>query len=430
MSNLSDYVRVFALSFFIYRLVKSYVDSRTSPLRKIPTVGYSQAILNEGYVKYNGRAFKIPLVTGWQVVVSGPKLIEDIKNAPDDVLSLRPAADEAVQVHHQVGDYSHEPDFYRINAIRSKVTRDIVPRFDDMHDEIQISFAEEIPIKGDEWVSVRFIEAARRIISRTSNRIFVGLPTCQDPAYRDLNIEFAVDIMVCASVLLIFPNFMRPFVSKMISNVPKQLRLGAELLRPVFEERLAKEAEYGKDWPGKPNDLISWLIDATPTSKRTVEELSLQIIIINFGSIHTTSMAFTVVMYYLACHPELHDPLREEINSILEEEGRTKTAMAKMHKLDSVLKESQRLMGNSVAAMNRLCLKDFTFSDGTVVPAGTFVSAASNATHNDENIYPDAHKFNGFRFAEMKSEKGEEMGQNMVKPNNEYMIFGNGKHAW
>ncbi|KAF5372499.1 hypothetical protein D9758_005236 [Tetrapyrgos nigripes] len=265
-----------------------------------------------------------------------------------------------------------------------------------MHDEIQTSFDEKILIKDDEWVSVRVIEAARRIISRTSNRIFVGLPTCRDPAYRDLNIEFAVDIMVCANILLIFPNFLKPFVSEVISNVPKQLRTGAELLRPVLEERLAKEAEYGKDWPGKPNDLISWLIDATPTSKRTVEELSPQIIIINFGSIHTTSMAFTVAI---------------------------------MHKLDSVLKESQRLMGNSVAAMNRLCLKDFQFSDGTVVPAGTFASAASNAIHNDENIYPNANEFHGFRFAEMKSEEGEEMGQNMVKPNNEYMIFGNGKHA-
>ena len=98
--------------------------------------------------------------------------------------------------------------------------------------------------------------------------------------------------------------------------------------------------------------------------------------------------------------------------------------------------------------MNRLVLKDFTFSDGTTVPAGTFISAATNATHNDEvrgsislvipesywyirqNIYPNANEYHGFRFAEIKSEEGDELGQNMVKPNPEYVIFGYGKHAW
>lgn len=54
----------------------------------------------------------------------------------------------------------------------------------------------------------------------------------------------------------------------------------------------------------------------------------------------------THVLYDLSVHEELHAPLRDEIRSILAEEGGwTKQGLTKMKKLDSVLKESQRLHG-------------------------------------------------------------------------------------
>ena len=43
-------------------------------------------------LKYKGRAFKIPELFRWHVIVTGPKLIEDLRKAQDDVLSF----DEAV----------------------------------------------------------------------------------------------------------------------------------------------------------------------------------------------------------------------------------------------------------------------------------------------------------------------------------------------
>ncbi|KAF5372604.1 hypothetical protein D9758_005229 [Tetrapyrgos nigripes] len=445
MSNLSTYSAYLLSAFLLFRFIRAYLGNRNSPLRKIPTIGYSspllsyisafrffthsQRMIHEGYTKYKGHAFKIPMVNGWHVMVSGPKLIEEIKSASDEYMSLRFAADNTLQAYWQLGDYRHEPDFYLINAVRNKVTRDIAPRFEDVQDEIQAAFSDEIHIKGEEWVPVRVNETSIRVISRTSNRLFVGLPLCRDSNYRDLKIEFTVDIMIGSSILQLFPDIMKPLVTMLISKVPRQMRRATRLLRPVIEDRLEKDVEYGKDWPGRPTDLISWLIDATPASKRTVENISLQILIINFGAIHTTSIAFTSAMYCLACHPELHEPLREEIQTVIEKEGWSKSAIDRMHKLDSVLKEASRLGGHTATAMNRLVLKDFTFSDGTTIPAGTFVSAAANATHNDESIYPDAHQYRGFRFADMKSENGGVVGQSMIKTTDKYMLFGHGKHA-
>jgi cytochrome P450 len=55
-------------------------------------------------------------------------------------------------------------------------------------------------------------------------------------------------------------------------------------------------------------------------------------------------------LYDLAVHPEYVRDMREEAEKIIEEEGWTKTAMQRMRKVDSFLKESQRLnsIGNSM----------------------------------------------------------------------------------
>ncbi|KAJ6569230.1 cytochrome P450 [Mycena capillaripes] len=428
------------LAFYVLsRYIERY--RRNTSLHNIPTVRYSSSLLsyisafqlflngreiiNEGYHRYHGSAFKIAQVNQWHVIVSGPKMIDDIRHARDDQLSLRFAADKATQARYTIGDYRHDLDFYRVGAIRSSVTSAIGPRFSDVRDEIIAAFADEVPA-GQNWVKVPVIETARRIVSRTSNRLFVGLPLCRDPDYRDLNVEFTIDVMTSAQILLLFPDFMKPFLARLVTNIPKQMHRAANLLRPFIQDRLDKEKEYGRDWPEKPagdsDDLLSWLIDNTPAERKSVETIALQVLIINFGAIHTTSIAFTTTFYFLVCHPEFANPIREEIQSIVEENGWTKAAMAQMRKLDSFIKESQRMAGNGATSMNRKVLKDFTFSDGTTVPAGCFISAASWATHNDDNVYPDAHQFKGFRFVDMEA-------NHMVSPTLDYIIFGHGRHS-
>ena len=53
-------------------------------------------------------------------------------------------------------------------------------------------------------------------------------------------------------------------------------------------------------------------------------------------------------LYYLASLPEYVQPLREEVEEVVKSEGWTKAGLDQMHKLDSFIKESQRLhsLGN------------------------------------------------------------------------------------
>jgi Cytochrome P450 len=50
-------------------------------------------------------------------------------------------------------------------------------------------------------------------------------------------------------------------------------------------------------------------------------------------------------LYRLLANPEYTEPLREEVNTVIKEEGWTKAGIDRMYKIDSFLRETQRLDG-------------------------------------------------------------------------------------
>jgi len=48
------------------------------------------------------------------------------------------------------------------------------------------------------------------------------------------------------------------------------------------------------------------------------------------------------VLYRLLENPEYIEPLRQEVEAAVAEEGWTKAGMDKMHKIDSLIRETQR----------------------------------------------------------------------------------------
>jgi len=268
-----------------------------------------------------------------------------------------------------------------------------------------------------------------QVVARTSNRIFVGLPLCRDPDYRELNIQFTVDVVKGAMTLGLFPFSLRPFAARWLTNVPHMIERGRKHLEPIILERFKRIEEDGPDYEGKPNDLLSWLMDEASGEDRSVHDLVLRILTVNFAAIHTSSMSFTNALFRLAANPEFLIPMREEVEKIVEEEGWTKQAMQKMRLVDSFLKESQRFYGLGAISITRKALVDFTFSDGTYIPSGSFVSAAATPTHHDDKFYENPEIFNPWRFAELRSEEGEGVKHQMVTTSTEYVAFGHGRHA-
>jgi Cytochrome P450 len=54
---------------------------------------------------------------------------------------------------------------------------------------------------------------------------------------------------------------------------------------------------------------------------------------------------FVYLLYRLMANPEYIEPLRQEVESVVAEEGWTKNGVDKMSKIDSFIRESQRVDG-------------------------------------------------------------------------------------
>ncbi|KAF8330123.1 cytochrome P450 [Amanita rubescens] len=405
-------------------------------LRSFPTVGssdpftsyigafrferYAGEMVEEGYRRYRGAVFKVPMLFDWAIMISGPDKIEDIRRAPDDAIHLGPSFSRKL-----IQGLTH--------AIRTPLTRNIGVRYSDVLDEIITAFNDHIPIKNEEWIKITAYPMIADVVCRASNRMLVGLPLCRDPDYLELNKQFAVDFIESTAILRMLPHLLKPIVAPFL-NAAKGLKRGLKHIGPLVKEREGLEARYGKDWQDRPNDILTWLVEISKGEEWTAREITSCILLINFAAIHTTTLArkpttVTHSIYDLAAHPEYLQPLRQEIKAAIEEEGWSKAAVSKMTKLDSFIKETMRIAPIGAYVMSRRTMKDFTFSDGTTIPAGNFIGVPVSCMHTDPDNYADAETFDGFRFEKMREKEVDSSKHLLVSLDLDYLLFGHGRHA-
>ncbi|KAF8513190.1 cytochrome P450 [Gautieria morchelliformis] len=386
-----------------------------------------QDLLMKGYAKYQHGIFRVADKRRWQIIVSGPQFIDELRHAPDDVFSLSGATEETFAISLTIGP-TLNTDPYHVPILKNQLTRNLGNLFPDLQEEIKLAFRDIIP-PTENWTKVKAFEAGVTVVARASNRIFVGAPLCRDPEFLLLSITFASNVVNSGRTISLFPDLLKPIVARLLTTTPKAVRMVLKHTKPIIEERKRKIEKYGWDYPDKPVDMISWLLDEAQGKERTPENLTRRLLALNFVAIHTNSISFTGALFNLASRPEYIQPIREEVEAVVAEEGWTKVAMSRMRKLDSFLKESQRTKGLGALTMGRIALQEFTFSDGTRVPKGAMVSAVATPRHLDEEVYSDANTFKGFRFSDMRKEEGEAAKNQMVATSLDFLPFGHGRHA-
>ncbi|KAJ7065402.1 cytochrome P450 [Mycena amicta] len=431
----------------LYLLVRATYDSGPK-LDFLPTIGPSGRIVSylgafryvfnakemfqEGYERFPGSMFRVALIDRWSVLVSGKQLVEDIANAREEDLSFHQSTNEFLQTRYTLGR-GIERDSYHPVVIRTSLSRNVGSRFPDVRDEIVCCFADLLPLQGNDWLAVPAYDTMMQVIARTSNRMFVGLPLCRNQDYLALNIGVAMDVVVKAQLINFLPAFLRPTLGPLISSLKSNMRRASKHLTPLVAERLKLVEEHGKDWPDKPNDLISWLMDYAQGDELSLEALVQRVIFVNFAAIRTSTDTFVHMLFDIATHQSYVQPLREEIEAIVNEEGWTRASMGKMYKLDSFLRESQRLHGIGTQSLGRKVVKPdgFTFSDGTKLPNGTYIHATTWCLHHDPELYPDPHLFDGFRFSNLReaTDVAGSAKYAAVSTNIDYLAFGHGVHS-
>ncbi|KAJ6546719.1 cytochrome P450 [Mycena vulgaris] len=364
-------------------------------------LSHARELIQQGYDQHPDGIFRVARLFHWDYIVCGPKLVNEVGGAPEHILSFYGGVEELT-----MGRAIAENPYHQ-NTIRTSLTRNLHRCFPDVRDEIVCAFDEVLQLQGSEWKALPVLPVTMAIVARVRNRLFVGLPLCRDKAYLQNNIQYTIDVIRSAGRISLWPSFLRPI-----------------------------------------NDLTSWLLEIAEGEERTAPALALRILATKMAAIHTSSMAFTHALFDLSVHAEHFLPMREEAERVVKGEGWTKAALNNMVKIDSFLRESQRLNGNGPVSMTRkVVAKDgFRFSDGTLLPYGSFVSVAGRPAHYDPGILffnyarlgelQNAATFDGFRFAREREE--QKLDQNpskdifkrhMVSTAVDHLPFGTGKHA-
>ncbi|PIL33520.1 cytochrome P450 [Ganoderma sinense ZZ0214-1] len=435
----------------LYTLVAAFAVAyiirwRTNPLNSIPTVGgpsapilsylsainflfHGRELLTEGYQKFHNSAFKVALIDQWLVVVCGP-LLDEYRKRSDDELSFIEGVEDVIRTRYTLGpEWLNDP--YHVDIIKEKLMRTLPVVLPDVIDELTYAVPDYIPATEDDWVSMPVMKTMLNVVARVSNRVFVGLPVCRNQKFLDIAIAFTIDVVKDRTIINVFPDSLKSYVAWLTTNVRASIRHAIPHIKPLLDERKAKILEngVGENWPGKPNDMLEWILEQAIPRNSSDESIASRILLVNFAAIHTSSNSITHALFDLAAAPQYLQPLREEIEPIIAAEGWTKAAMGKMWKVDSFLRESQRFNGIGLTSVTRKAMKEVTLSNGTVIPKGALVVAASYPTHHDDAIYENANTFDPFRFSRMREVEGEGMKHQFVNTSPEYISFGHGRHA-
>lgn len=429
-----------ALTIFLLVVVSR---SFTKSYKDIPTIGAPnfwgiptteslmacRKLMLEGYARYPDGFFKMPLFPfGYVVIANARPLMEELCNAPDDKFSFAVATGKLVQTNYNIGREILNNRFH-VPIIRTVLTRNIGPLFDDLREEMILAFKasglhDKTKMDKNGWASVPALSTFQYIIARTTNRIFIGAPVCQDEEYCMLNTMYTVDVVNAANKINMFPNILHPIVGPYFSPRRSYVKRMLRIIGPTIKERRRLLKEEGE--AALPNDYLTWnLLDAPEGWERSDEGLAMRMLNVNLGSINTSSVTFTHALYHLAAEPEFIAPLREEVERCTAG-GWNKASIANMKRLDSFLRESGRLNAISLTSLNRTALQDYTFKEGTFIPKGTTIAASMYSTHMDESIYKNASTFDPWRFVDLSA---QETKSQWVGTSTEFLSFGAGKHV-
>lgn len=232
-------------------------------------------------------------------------------------------------------------------TMRNVLTRNTPTVLESFTEEVSYAVNRHIGACKD-WTPVVARAAACRIVSLMSGRAFVGLPLSRDEDWVESTVNYTANVSMAWMVLKMIPQPIRYFVAPFLPQVrslKKQKRTTEMKLAPLIAEKRdtsAKEKKKVEESVG--GNVIEWFISQYRDIP-TVQELARDQLLVTFASIYNLSNALTYIIFDLAATaPEDVEAMRQEIFDVVGEDGTIdKNSLAKLKKLDSFVKESQRL---------------------------------------------------------------------------------------
>ncbi|KAJ8179082.1 hypothetical protein LV157_007418 [Aspergillus fumigatus] len=372
--------------------------------------------LKAGFAK--SPVFGVVTDLGPKLVVSGA-FIEDFK-------------DEKLLDHYRamVEDFMAEvPGFESmfLGNLHNTVLRDVISVITRELDQFTLPLSDEVSTAlGDtwsdspDWTEVTLLPSMLGLIARVSSLIFVGEPLCRDPAWLETVVNFTIVRHQAILALHMCPAVLRPVLHWFLPPCQK-LRREIKTARSLINSALE---ELRKNPPTDRFSSLAW-VDAFASGKK-YDATMVQLRLAN-ASIHSSADLLAKVLINLCEQPGLIQDLRDEVISVLEENGWRASTLNQLKLLDSVLKESQRLHPITTGTFSRFTRQNIKLTNGTEIPTGTPVMV-TNDVAGDAAIYPDPEVFDGYRYLRMR-EGADKARAPFTTTGQNHLGFGYGKYA-
>jgi cytochrome P450 len=353
---------------------------------------------------------------------------------------------------------------YHVQVIKTDLTRKLNTLTQDVWEGLADGFEASWGNDTKNWKTVNVFQTMTQIVTRTSNRVFVGkeystwanlslILLCHSPnityctggneTYLKLCTSFAHDIPLSSIAIKQWPRFLRPLVGPILSlpNRYHNYKI-QEILRPEILRRL----QYSDDATDAPNDFLQWYIsyarDSLETEELLPEILSARIATMNFAAVHTSTFTSVNAIYDIVSSP-MKDSITSWITTEFEDILATadgnlaKVNVQKMACTDSILRESLRFSSGSTGALHRVVAtkNGVTTPDGLHIKQGNVISIPAWPVHRDPEIYQDPDSFMPLRFLRSsvndkeKNHEPKTRSTNTVDTSLTFLSFGHGKHG-
>ncbi|KAJ5693214.1 hypothetical protein N7462_002637 [Penicillium macrosclerotiorum] len=372
-------------------------------------------LIKKGYARYSGGLFEIPRTFRFgQVILCKPALIEGLKNARAAIVSPDPWIDQVVR--KQLDRY--------------------VPNMN----EVIITQLETTKLQGDECV-VGCFDFAFSVVARSGSFAIVGSRLSQDEEYLKAVKDHILGMIVVTRVQFLIPDWLKRYIgglaTRLVSLGTKwNMQASRKILLKHFDARASEyrdemncgshssDHQTNSDEKGRPIEIFRWLYEGClRRQKWSYSEVIGELLLLQFAFIYTTAYGLYVAMAQLARHQEYVQPLREEIEAIIANNGPTAIACDQMILLDSFLKECLRMHPPAALSAHRVCVAAFKLSNGIYLRPGTHVAVPSDCIHRSSKYYKNPESFDGFRFVKNANNR-------LVDLSPDYLVFGMGSHSW
>ncbi|KKA16514.1 hypothetical protein T310_9887 [Rasamsonia emersonii CBS 393.64] len=339
-------------------------------------------LTKEGYIRYKDSMYWIQTGDMERLVLSN-RYLDELRKLPDSHIDSKAAV-----VERNLGWYNRVDIILKSTAHVDVCRTQLVQNLD-----------------------FHFYNAAAtilNIVNRSAAKSLVGEPLCHDDKWLRTSLETTVNTGMLCRNLQKCPAILRPLICPFTAarkNLDRSFDVAQELLSGVIKDRQRGDKNV---------DILQWLIDSYKGDELSIPFLTNQTLFIAIASTRSTATSIVNAIFDLIAFSQYQQPLRQEIEEVLtESRGWNLSALKRMKRLDSFIKESQRLNHHILLSFNRKVRRKITLSDGVTIPPGTFICTPGYWAARDPEIFADGEDFKPWRWLELR-EAAEREGKSVT----------------